>query len=248
MKVIFNSMLVTTLRDRITLYYSLLFPIALLIGLDVFFDAQQVMVRMLASVTAISTVFWGMQGIAFQVHWQRSRGVYKLLKLTPMPIGSFIFMMVMARTVLGVAINSIVWFVGVVMIDVDVSLPMVAATFALILAGTVCFTSIGFVLANFARNEAQINMYANMIQIPMIFMSEAFYQLDNAPDWVSAVGNILPFEHYVKALGGVLAGDYEHLMFGLLITGGFMLLALLCSITTFKWENEQQFELRRNAQ
>ena len=36
--IIFKSMLATSLRDRVTLFYSLAFPIFLMIGLGYYFD------------------------------------------------------------------------------------------------------------------------------------------------------------------------------------------------------------------
>ena len=106
-----------------------------------------------------------------------------------------------------------------------------------IIVGTLCFTSIGFVIGNFARNEAQISVYSNMIQIPMIFMSEAFYSLERAPEWVTIIGKLLPFEHYVKVIKGVLIGENNIIFasFGVLIA--YTLVALIISIPTFKWED-----------
>ena len=234
--IIFKLMLATSLRDRVTLFYSLAFPIALLVGLGYYFDEGSQQLQIVAGVTAISTIFWGMQGIAFQVHVQRNRGVYKLLKLTPMPLLSFIVIMVMARTFIGVLLNVIVWLTGILIFGIDVTATAMLAVFALLIVGSLCFTSIGFVISNFARNEAQISMFSNIVQLPMVFMSEAFYSLKNAPEWVVLLGKLLPFEHYVKALRELMLGD------GILLSGFcvpllYLLFALLISIPTFKWES-----------
>jgi ABC-2 type transport system permease protein len=237
--VIFRSMIVTSLRDKISVGYALLFPIALMIGLRLFFDQGSMPVRILTGVTAISTIFWGMQGIAFQVHFQRNKGVYKLLKITPMPILSFVFIMTLARTVIGVVLNMIVWFVGVLVLNIDISMMSIFTTLLLVVIGTLCFTSIGFLIANFANNEAQINMFSNMLQLPMIFMSETFYTLNSAPDWVQIVGKLLPFEYYVKGLSGSVTGDEGTLLLGLIVPLAYMIGALLLSVPTFKWEEKQ---------
>lgn len=237
--VIFRSMVVTSLRDRITLFYSLAFPIALMIGLGLYFDEGDMPVRVISGVTAISTIFWGMQGIAFQVHLQRNKGVYKLLKLTPLPIFSFVMIMTLARTVIGVILNLIVWLIGVLFLQIDFNMLTVLTTFFLLVVGTVCFTSLGFLIANFANNEGQINMFSNFLQIPMIFMSETFYSLNRAPDWVSTVGRILPFEYYVKGLRGMINGNEETLLLGALIPLIYLVVALILSVATFKWEGSQ---------
>ena len=239
-QIIFKSMLSTSVRDKITLFYSLAFPLLLMIGLGYYFNEQYQQLQIVAGVTAISTIFWGMQGIAFQVHVQRNRGVYKLLKLTPMPLASFIVIMVLARTFIGVLINIIVWLVGIFTFSIDLTSLTVVNTFLLLIVGSLCFTSIGFVISNLARNEAQISMFSNLIQLPMIFMSEAFYSLKNAPEWVVFIGKMLPFEHYVKALRGLMLGENSVLLAGLGIPIIYLVFALLISILTFKWESDQE--------
>ena len=61
-------MLSTSVRDKTTLFYSLAFPLLLMIGLGYYFNEDSVQLQIVAGVTAVSTIFWGMQGIAFQVH------------------------------------------------------------------------------------------------------------------------------------------------------------------------------------
>ncbi|MER2037867.1 MAG: ABC transporter permease [Solibacillus sp.] len=238
-QVIFKSMLVIAIRDKVTLFYSFAFPIVLMIALGSFFNENTQQLQIVAGVTAISTIFWGMQGIAFQVHAQRNKGVYKLLKLTPMPLFTFILIMVLARTFTGVLINSIVWLLGILLFTIDVSMPTVINTFLLLIIGSLCFTTIGFVISNLARNEAQISMYSNLIQLPMIFMSEAFYHLKNAPEWFVLIGKLFPFEHYVKALRGLMMGENNVLLLGYGILLIYFILAILLAIRTFKWDSNQ---------
>ena len=239
-QVIFKSMLTTSIRDRVTLFYSLAFPLLLMVGLGYYFNENHQQLQIVAGITAISTIFWGMQGIAFQVHVQRNRGVYKLLKVTSMPLTLFIVIMVLARTFIGVLINIVVWLVGIVIFTIDVTFIATVNTFLLLIIGSLCFTSIGFVISNLARNEAQINMFSNLIQLPMIFMSEAFYSLKNAPEWVVFIGKLLPFEHYVKAVSGLMLEETNILLTGYGIPIIYLVLALFISILTFRWDNNQE--------
>ena len=233
-------MLATSLRDKITLFYSLAFPLVLMIGLGFYFNEDSQQLQIVAGVTAISTIFWGMQGIAFQVHEQRNRGVYKLLKLTPMPLIAFISIMVLARTFIGVLINLIVWLIGIFVFQIDVTAGAFISGLCLLIIGSLCFTSIGFVISNLARNEAQISVISNFIQFPMIFMSEAFYSLKNAPDWVVFIGKVLPFEYYVKGLRGFMLGESGLLLTGFGVPIIYLILALLISILTFKFETNSE--------
>ena len=244
-QIIFKSMLATSVRDKITLFYSLAFPLILMLGLGYYFNESHQQLQIVAGVTAISTIFWGMQGIAFQVHEQRNRGVYKLVKLTPMPLITFIIIMVLARTLIGVLINLIVWLTGVFLFHIDMTLLGFVSGLFLLIIGSLCFTSIGFVISNLARNEAQISMVSNFIQLPMIFMSEAFYSLKNAPEWVVLIGKLLPFEHYVKALHGFMLGESGILLTGFGVPTIYLILALFISSLTFKWDANSEGKILR---
>lgn len=242
MLTIFRSMIISSLRDKITVFYSLLFPLAVMIGLGIYMDNMDE--RILTGVTAIGTIFWGMQGIAFQVLYQRNKGVYKMLKITPFPIAHFIISMVLARTVLGVGLNMVVWTFGVLLFQISLSFSMIGGTLLLVTVATLCFTSLGFFIANLANNEGHINMIANLFQIPFILFSEAFYSLSSTPGWIQFLSKLSPFEHYVKGLNGVMEGAVLNLGSALLMLLFFMLISFLLAIATFKWEEKIKTEYK----
>jgi ABC-2 type transport system permease protein len=237
MSTIFKTMIATSVRDKITLFYSVIFPIALLVGLGYYFDNDAYTPRLLTGVLALSSLFWGVSGIAFQVHWQRSRGVYKLLKLTPFPTFHFIFLMTAARTVLGIIINLLVLSVGSLLFKIDVSPMEVIVTILVMFIGILCFTSLGFLISNFANNEGQINMISNLFFFPMIFGADTFYSLESAPAWVVKMGELFPLGYYVHALRSGIGIIDDSVIVPFLILAVYTLGLLLLSVLTFKFES-----------
>jgi ABC-2 type transport system permease protein len=250
MMTIFKTMMITSLRDKITLFYSILFPIGLLVGLGYYFDNDAYIPRLLTGVIALSSIFWGVSGIAFQVHWQRSRGVFKLLKLTPFPTIGFIFLMTAARTVIGIFINLLVLAVGVILFDVNVTFGEVLTFTGMIAVGTLCFTCMGFLISNFANNEGQINMISNLFYLPMVFGADTFYSLDQAPKWVVKMGELFPLGYYVHGLRAALDISSESVIKPLIILVIYMFALLVLAALTFKWEatGQVQFKKRKRNQ
>ncbi|CAM3002802.1 ABC transporter permease [Paenibacillus sediminis] len=239
MKTIFRSMLITSLRDPITLFYSILFPIGLLIGLGLYFDSPDYQFRLLTGVLALSTLFWGVSGIAFQVHQQRNRGVYKLLRLTPFPAISFILTMTLVRTLLGLMINAIVFVTGVLVFDIEAELTTILLLLLNLAAGTLCMTAFGFFISNLARNEGQINMISNLFYIPMVFGTDMFYSLQGAPHWLKTAGQCFPLGYLVKGLRASFTGWAKTLP-NIAIVAAYIVLFLLIALFTFRWEAEQK--------
>ncbi len=232
--VVFKMMLAASLKDKITLFYSLLLPLGLLAGLGLYFDDPAYAPRLLTGVIVLSAMFWCVSGIAFQVHWQRSRGVFMLLKLTPYPMLGFVAQMTAARSFLGILINLFVLAVGVLLFNIEVSAGGIFYMVCFMAAGALCFASLGYLISNFAGNEGQINLISNLLFIPMVFGSEAFYSLEHAPVWVVKVGEVLPLSHFVEGLHSAqgLSGEFLVLPFMILLL--YTLLLLIAAALTFK--------------
>jgi ABC-2 type transport system permease protein len=232
--IVFKSMAVTALRDRISLFYAVIFPLVLLIGLGMYMGSDSYMPRLTTAVTALGIVFWALQGIAFQILSQRSRGVYKLLHLTPYPVIRFILSMSLARTALSLIMSVLVLTAGVLVLGVPMGLKAWFLLLPVLLAGTLCFTCLGFVIANVANNEGQINMYSNLLCIPLVFCTEAFYNLDVGPEWIRYVGEWLPFSHMVQAMNLAMEGAGRAYLTELLILAVFTAASAGLAAVTFR--------------
>ena len=136
---------------------------------------------------------------AFHVMAQRNRGVYKLLKATPFPTIAFVASMTAARTALALVVSACAAAAGAVFLGAGLTAAGAAALLLVLLVGTVCFTAVGFIAANFSRDEGNVNLISNLIAFPMLLTSEAFYSLDHAPQWVRTVGALQPFHYFVDA-------------------------------------------------
>lgn len=236
-RTIFAAMLGSSLKDKITLFYSLVFPLALLIGLGLYFDTADYRERLLTGVTALGALFWGVQGIAFQVYQQRNRGVYKLLRMTPYSVLAFILTVTLARTCVGMGINAIILVTGMAVFGISISPAGLLVFMLLLLAGTLCFTALGFLIANLASNEGQINALANMLQLPMIFASGAFYSLEGAPAWVIHAGQAFPFSHLVNGLSASISGQFSETWLPLLLLALFTCIIVGLAAATFRWDS-----------
>jgi ABC-2 type transport system permease protein len=242
----FRALLKGALRDRISLFYSVLFPIGLLLGLGIAFPASEYRRQLLAGALAISTLFFSASGIAFEALAQRNRGVYKLLRATPYSRVAFVTNLTAARGVvahLGCALvaaaGSLVFGIGLTGRDALLLAPVLAL-------GTLCFTFLGLTVGNLAQNEGQAAMLNNIITLPMVFASEAFYGLGGAPAWLRQVSQALPLGHLIDGIRAAMAGNLGGIVAPCLLLAGFTTLTLTLSLLTFRWDPDAA-PLRRHA-
>lgn len=240
MRIIMATMLRSMFRDTHTLVWNIVFPIAMLIGLGLYFNDAAYSHRLLAGVLTTNILFGATMVTAFNVMAQRNRGIYKLLRVTPFRTVSFITAMTGARTVLALLVSVYVILMSLFMLGVRLSLTGLTLMMLVLLIGTVCFTALGFLAANLSRDEGNVNMISNLMSFPMLLTSEAFYSLEHAPAWVVILGKLQPFHYLVDAMSTAVSpqGNISGIWMPLLILAGFTILILGAAAWTFRWDAE----------
>ena len=72
--------------------------------------------------------------------------------------------------------------------------------------GAMAFLALGYVIASFAKTEDSANGMTSMIQFPMMFLSGAFFQIDQMPQFLQVVARIIPLTYLADALRQVMVG------------------------------------------
>lgn len=232
----FRTLLRGALRDRISLFFAIVFPIGILLVLGFVFPSPDYRRQLLAGMLAISALFFSLNGIAFELLFQRNSGVYKLLRATPYKSITFITNLTVSRGVVALFSCTLVAIVGVLTFGIALSWQGALLLLPVMVLGILCFTFLGLTISNLVQNENQVAMLNNIVTLPMIFTSATFYSLSNAPSWVRAIGHALPFSYLIDAEHAAFAGNLGGVIFPLLILFGFTLLAMLLALVTFRWD------------
>ena len=135
----------------------------------------------------------------------REKLILKRLAATPLRrwqlVGSNVLMRVLIafiQALIIVAVGSIAFGVGIVG-----SLLLVAGFVTL---GAMAFLALGYVIASFAKTEDSANGMTSMIQFPMMFLSGAFFQIDQMPPFLQVVARLIPLTYLADALRQVMVG------------------------------------------
>lgn len=241
----FRALLAGALRDRISLFYAVVAPIALLFGIGSFYPDPVYRRQLLLGMLAFGSLGFAMTGTGFEVMRQRTRGVYKLLRATPFRVSAFVSALTGARGLVSLGSALLVTAVGVAGYGLHLSLAGLLLLLPVVAVGILCFTCLGFTLGNLAGNETQVAMLNNLFLLPQLFASEMFYSLAKAPAWVRLVSRALPVSHFLSALRAAAAGDLAGLLLPLAALVGFTLLALALAVLTFRWDPDASLRLAR---
>jgi ABC-2 type transport system permease protein len=107
------------------------------------------------------------------------------------------------------------------------------------LLGILAFFSIGMLVGSFAKTEEAGTAAANIVVLPMAFLSGTFFPLDSAPSWLRAVSNVFPLRHMNDGLTDFLVRgrDASALLLPCSVLLGFMLVVGFIASRVFRWED-----------
>ncbi len=131
--------------------------------------------------------------------WERSFGTYERLVTSPASLTAILAGDVLAGTAFGLVFSAIPLIVGYVGVGAAVSAPIPMA-FG-ILAGAVAFASLGVLLsAPATKAPSQIMMLANLVRLPLIFVSGVFMPIADMPVWGRALAPVSPLSYCVDLI------------------------------------------------
>jgi ABC-2 type transport system permease protein len=109
----------------------------------------------------------------------------------------------------------------------------------LIIVGTLAFLSIGLLAGAWAKTQEGATAIANIMVLPMAFLSGSFFPLDGAPSWLLAITEVLPLKHLNAAMLDVMVrgkGPAAVLPeMGILL--GFAVVVTAVASRLFKWDD-----------
>ncbi len=169
----------------------------------------------------------------------RRIGVLRRIRLAPMSMSSLIgsrigitTAMAFSQTTVFLAVASIPYF----------GLKLTGSWWLiipLIFCGTLAFMSIGLLVGSVAKSEEASNGLAQLIVLPMSFLSGSFFSLDSAPGWVKDISKLMPLRYLVTASESVLSRG-GGLSAALPTMGGLLLFAAVVtaiSMRLFRWDD-----------
>jgi ABC-2 type transport system permease protein len=109
----------------------------------------------------------------------------------------------------------------------------------LIVVGTLAFLSLGLLAGSFSKTPEAATAIANLIVLPMAFLSGAFFPIEGAPAWIQTVSRFLPLRHLVDGMQAVMVRGQgpADVLPQLAILLGFAVVVSAIAVTLFRWED-----------
>jgi ABC-2 type transport system permease protein len=240
--------LLTFWRTPIALFFTILFPLVMLLlfnalfgGAEVETDAgnwpvNQFYTGGLAAFTAVSATY---TNLANMVPIRREEGVLKRWRSTPLPTTAYMGGFIGSALLLALIGAAIMLLVGALFYDLQIEGAKLPAMIVTFLVGVCSFAALGMALAALVPNASSAAAAANATILPLGFVSNIFIPLDDAPAWLDTVGDVFPLKPFATAFQDTLnpfvdapAFDWGKLAYVAL----WGVVGAVVAIRWFKWE------------
>ena len=178
----------------------------------------------------------GLFGVAFGFVQLKRTGALRRLFATPTPPAYFLSAQVASRLVLGYVQVAILIGIGILFgLQMFGSWLVLAVITGLAL---LIFLAVGFAIAGWAKNEDQAAPVANLISLPMLFLSGVFFPRDAMPEFLRNITQFMPLTYVNEALRGVVneGAGLADLGPQLLGMGIWAVITFVIAVRLFKWE------------
>ena len=150
-------------------------------------------------ILAMSLMNAGMIGLATNFVSYRERGILRRIKVTPLPLWSFILTRIVASLVTMLISSLLLMVMGWIVWGLDVRGNWLLII-AMILIGSLAFLGIGYAIAAVSRTVEASAAYTNALTFPMLFLSGVFIPVSSMPGWLQPIATVLPLRYLVDAL------------------------------------------------
>ena len=179
----------------------------------------------------------GLFSVAFSFVTMKREGVLRRLLATPLAPTSLLVAQVITRLIVVLIQTAILAAVAVFLFGAEFAGSFFAVLLAAAMGGAV-FLAMGFAVSGWARTEQQAAPLANIVSLPMMFLSGVFFSRDVLPGILQRITDFLPLTYLVEAIRGMTVEGDTVLMqwpnfLGLAV---WLVVAFVIANRTFRWE------------
>jgi ABC-2 type transport system permease protein len=188
-------------------------------------------------IIAMSVMTSSVIGVSARIAGWREQRILKRLRATPLAPWEFVGANVLSQLIMVLAQVLILTGLATAVFGVQV-VGSVWLAVGLACLGGLAFLTIGFAISGLANTPDAANAIANVVTMPMMFLSGVYFPVAAAPDWLKPLINLLPLTYLANGLRDVMlrgksVSDITTDIMALLITAA---LGFAVAARTFRWE------------
>ena len=235
-------------RNPVAAFFVFFFPLIFLVLFNLLFGSRKMELPggtvntstfYVPAIVAMSVIYTCYSNVAIGMSFSREQGLLKRTRGTPLPASSFLFGRIAHSLFLAVVLVVIVTAAGALFYDVDIPTNTLPAALVSLAVGAAAFCALGLAVTAVIPNADASPAIVNVSILPLLFISDVFIPLHDAPSWLTRVADFFPVRHFAQAMHK----SFDPFETGiglepthLLVMGAWMVVGLLVALRFFSWE------------
>ena len=196
---------------------------------------------LIPGIAAMAIMQTGLFTVVFSLVRFKSQGVLRRLKATPIGAAHFLAGQLTTKAIVVVIQTYVLIIVGAVALGVSVNTGRLGAWFdltILALLGGALFIAMGLAISGWAKSEETAAPMANVISMPMMFLSGVFFPLSVLPEWLTRWSQYLPLTYLADGMRAITVEGATVITLGNELIGLTVWIIVVFAIATktFRWE------------
>ena len=238
-------------RNPAAAFFTFIFPLMFLVIFNLVFGDRELDVPggtvststfYVPGIVALSVTSACYNNVSMGIAYSRDGGLLKRFRGTPLPAWSYLFGRIVHSVLLAMLLVVIVAGAGALVYDVDLPTNTLPGFILALAVGSATFCALGLAITVIIPNAEASPAIVNASILPLLFISDVFIPLQDAPSWLTTFADVFPVRHFALALHTSFnpfqsgAGiEWTHL----LIMCGWLVGGLLVSVRFFRWERRR---------
>jgi ABC-2 type transport system permease protein len=130
----------------------------------------------------------------------RDLGVLKRVRVTPLPVWSFIAGRIGSALVTAALLTVVSLALGDLAFDADLRLATLPGLVLTLLLSTIALSALGVAALRIMGSGDTARILINVIVLPLTFISRVWGPQDGMPSWLDTIARIFPLEHVASGL------------------------------------------------
>lgn len=249
----------STVRNRTATFFNLIFPMLLFLFFGYIFNNPKGGPNVTGTATSqgggINEALWLMPGIiaisiatngifgSIPMVSLRANGVFRRIQATPMPVSQYLLARIVIQLAIVIIQVILALIIGAIAFQVHPDGSGWYLDVAFILVGAIVFITIGQFIASVSPRLETANIISQLINLPLIFLSNIYLPFAILPDVVQKIGRVLPGLLMVDVLRpAMIVGSVSqpnttlnNPLVDLAGLGLYFIVALVISARFFRW-------------
>lgn len=167
----------------------------------------------------------------------KQRGVLRRYQTTTIKIWQYFVANVLSNAFVGILAVAIMFSAALIIFDLNMRGNYLNLIAVVILGVTLLF-GIGLAIGGWAKNENQAAPLAQLVTLPMMFLSGVFFPTFLMPEWLQSITRFIPLTPIVESIRLVITENAGLLDLGpqMAIIVGWTVAIYLIAFKVFRWE------------